>query len=152
MFPSVTTETERSSQYHLQSFLHTPRFGIYVVTIGDPRPCPRELRKRKGKSKTRSRTLSVLEGVQDFGSHRGSVHSETPSTSPEADMAGLSEVPFAKSLAQSWHREKSWDHCASHPLPGVVDPQLLQRTHLVQIWNGRAEMPQKSFISVSVLI
>lgn len=42
-------------------------------------------------------------------------------------------IPLAKSLAQSWHREKSWDHCASHPLPGVVDPQLLQRTHLVHI-------------------
>lgn len=44
-------------------------------------------------------------------------------------------IPLAKSLAQSWHREKSWDHCASHPLPGVVDPQLLQRTHLVHIWK-----------------
>lgn len=44
-------------------------------------------------------------------------------------------IPLAKSLAQSWHSEKSWDHCASHPLPGVVDPQLLQRTHLVHIWK-----------------
>lgn len=53
----------------------------------------------------------------------------------KVDKASFSELPLAKSLAQSWHSEKSWDHCASHPLPGVVDPQLLQRTHLVQIWK-----------------
>lgn len=47
-------------------------------------------------------------------------------------------VPLVKGLAQSWHMEKSCDHWASQDFPGLVAPQLLHRTHLVQIWKEKA--------------